>query len=553
MRIRATREMAAGVQNQLQDFIQGEEVLAGPQGYIKGQTITQGSLRLGLWKVSWPILVTTFCLSIVDLVHVQCAGILSTKAQAMIGVCDQFMMICAIVITSLATAGTALASKAYGANRKEDLVSLTGQLLVLLLVMAILMIVSMLSLSTALLASFSGCVNNCGVTIHEGKRYLDIVAFLLIPCAVVSTINATFVGVGNARIQLITLSVMAGVDVLVNYLLLVKGWPVSDTGITGIAIASISGYSVAALIAALAWWRSDFRVRDKLSKPSTITSPFLFVRPLLVSGVPAALQDIAWCSSTFVLFWILSLLDAPAAAVAAWTIGQRLEAFAILPLSALSMAVLVAVGQNIGSNRLQRAWQASYSMTLLAIGLLVLAGIVLFCCAAPLAESATTDQTTRLILVGYIRVAAFGLPFAALEAVLGASLQAMNDSRIPVIFSFVSNWVIGLSLAYLLAVNFSHGAFGVWLSLAVSTCITGSLVALRFLTKVEWSGLSPLSPITVPVEAVSDSAQCEEADNADNKRPLNRGKRVQEIELPAPGSTNDLTVLNDDNCLAEQD
>jgi hypothetical protein len=34
MRIRATREMAAGVQNQLQDFIQGEEVLAGPQDIV---------------------------------------------------------------------------------------------------------------------------------------------------------------------------------------------------------------------------------------------------------------------------------------------------------------------------------------------------------------------------------------------------------------------------------------------------------------------------------------------------------------------------------------
>ncbi len=509
------------------------------QGYSKGLTITHGSLRRGLWKVSWPVLLTASCLSVVDLVHVQCAGTLSTGSQAIIGVCDQIMLVCAIVITSLSTAGTALISKAYGARSTKMVAVMNWQMLALLGTAATVMSVLILALSKSLLSTFSGCVSNCNATIHDGESYLGVVAFFLIPFAVVSAINATFIGTGNARVQLITLSLMTIVDVSLCYFLVIKDWPVSGMGITGIAAASITGYGVAAIAAGLAWWKSD--IRGKCKSENTEKNPSApFVRPLLVAGIPTALQEIAWCSSTFVLFWILSLLSEPSEAVAAWTVGQRLEAFALLPLSAMSMSVLVAVGQNLGSSRVERAWKSVTVVTAIAVALLVIAGVALFSLAEPLARGATTDETTRKILVCYLRLAAFGLPFAALETILSAALQAMNDTRVPMVFSFISNWIFGLGLTYLLAITFGNGSNGAWLAMVLTTGVLGILVAARFVTRGEWRGLSPFAKSNKPKDAeypqTMDQAECSNEKFDGNDKTVARGKNVLEFELPAKDS-----------------
>lgn len=545
MRIRATQEMSVCADAFVEELPQAS--VSSGSGYVKGRTITHGSLKRGLWKVSWPIFVTALCLSTVDLVHVQCAGTLEGNAQAMIGVCDQLMMICLIVITSFANAGAALVSKAFGAGNSKAVASMNNKMLGLLVASAVVMLLAILVLSKVLLTKFSGCVDNCDYTIGEGQKYLNIVVYGLVPYAFVASINSTFIGIGNARVQLITLSLMTIVDMAMNYLLVIKGWPVKGMGISGIATASIAAYSVATVAAIFMWWRSDIFAKGKQDRDSKSTGSEFF-RPLLRGGVPAAMQDVAWCSSTFVLFYILSLLKHPAEAVAAWTIGQRLEAFALLPLSAMSMAVMVAVGQNVGSGRLERAWKAAWGVTALGVGLLFAAAIALFCLADTLARGATTDEATRTALVSYLQIAAFALPFAALEAVLSGALQAINDCRVPMLISLFFNWVVGLSLAYIFAVSLGHGSSGAWLAAAISTTIIGIAITLRFLTNSEWRGFSPLagrlakhakpSPSQMEVAGlsqisdISSTADAADTEAAFNEEHVSRGKKAREIDLP---------------------
>ncbi|CAN5348798.1 MATE family efflux transporter [soil metagenome] len=528
MRIRANQEMSTCCQAIVESL--PEASISADSGYVKGRTITHGSLSRGLWKVSWPILITALCLSIVDLVHVQCAGTLEGNAQAMIGVSDQLMMVCLIIITSFANSGAALVSKAYGAGHTKAIASMKNRIMGLLVVSSIIMLLVLMVLSKVLLANFSGCMDNCSYTIAQGQKYLDLVVFALIPYSIVAAINTTFVGIGNSRIQLLTLFVMTLVDTAMNYLLVIKGWPVAGLGISAIAISSITAYSVATIVALVLWHRSAINKKGKLEEQSDLPRAD-FIRPLLRVAVPTALQEVAFCGSTFVIFYILSLLHHPAESIAAWTIGQRLEAFAILPLGPLTMAVMVVVGQNVGFGRFERAWKATLGVTGLAFCLLSVAAVALYFFAEPLARISTDDIVTRKILVSYLQIAAFALPFGVLEEIFNGALQALNDCRVPMYISVFFNWIFGLSLSYLLAVELVYGPSGAWMASTITIAIIAIVITMRFLTKSEWRGLSPLAGKlrTVPVAAVPLPVPVEE-NFADEH--ISRGKKAQEIELP---------------------
>jgi hypothetical protein len=105
-----------------------------------------------------------------------------------------------------------------------------------------------------------------------------------------------------------------------------------------------------------------------------------------------------------------------------------------------------------------------------------------------------------------------------------------------------------LGLTYAFAVSLGHGSSGAWLAAAISTTIIGIAITLRFLTKSEWRGFSPLAgrlakhvePVPSKREAaglspISDNfsaADAADTESAFNEEHVSRGKKAVEIELP---------------------
>lgn len=518
MRVRVTKELALTQELAL-------AITSIPQttsASEKGRTITHGSLRRSVWKISWPLFLTTIFLSIVDLVHVQMAGLLGAGAQAIIGICDQILLLCIILITSLATAATAVMSKSFGANQGEQTSVVTAATFKVTMIAAALLMSLLLFCSNPLLHAFSGCVSNCDTTLADGKRYLCTAVLYLIPFAIVSSINALFMGAGNARLQLVTLGILASLDILGNYLLIVVGWPVKGLGITGIATASIIANCTAAIVAIVALLRSKFApsVRSLLDFRSGQELNLLKI------GLPPAFQDMAWACSSFVLFWLLALSKHPTEAIAAWTVGQRLEAFALAPLSALSLSALVIVGQNMGARRVERAWKASWGVTALGLGIMILSGITLWMWAPMIANWANPTAEVKPFVVSYLQIVAVGLPFAALETVLSGSLQALDDTRVPMLFGFLCNWVIALPLIYLLSIPLHLDTSGAWMALVAATVLSGVFTVWRFAGRPDWRKAD-----TVSGEKLATTVSLT-TDIPESKKPVSRGKVCSEIANP---------------------
>lgn len=466
-----------------------EHVPSAPEGEgrpesTKGRTLTHGSLKRGMWKIAWPLLLTTLCISLVDFVHVQVAGYLSAASQAAVGICDQITMICIILIDSIAIGITAVTSRSHGSGQDSETEATTAQSLWLAAVLGVSLAVLVTLVARVFLPMCTVCPTTASIN-TEGQMYITIAALYLVPFSFVSSITAVFRGVGNSRIQLQTIALMTALDILGNYLLVVVGWPVKELGISGIAYASLTAAAVATLyaFARLCWSPLRASLKKLSVLPGTVT------RQILAIGVPSSLQEISWATSALLLFWIISVCPKPTAALAAWAIGPRIEAFIYLPLTGLAIAVMVTVGQNLGANRLMRAWTASNNVAIIGVGGMIVAGTLLFIFAEPLGRMTTEDPQAALLIASYLRFNAVAEPFVALENILGGALQALDDTKYPMKVGFLCNWVIRLPLAYGLAIPAGFGPSGVWISMMTTDVISGLLIMRRFRTRPLWNGL----------------------------------------------------------------
>ena len=83
--------------------------------------------------------------------------------------------------------------------------------------------------------------------------------------------------------------------------------------------------------------------------------------------------------------------------------------------------------------------------------------------------------------ISYLRINAISEPFLALAMVLRGALQGAGETRAPAWIAFITNWVVRLPLAWLLAIRLGHGAPGAWAAMCTTTVLGGLIMTAWFL------------------------------------------------------------------------
>ncbi|MGV6851424.1 MAG: MATE family efflux transporter [bacterium] len=152
----------------------------------------------------------------------------------------------------------------------------------------------------------------------------------------------------------------------------------------------------------------------------------------------------------------------------------------MIPLG-LAMAVTVRVGNAVGRKDKVAIRRAG----LVGLGLVfftqVFSAIIMFAFPETIARFYTQDQQVIDIVLQLIFLAAiFQMPDGIQVAAAGA-LRGLKDTRGPMIITFISFWLIGLSLGYWLGFHTSMGARGMWVGLIAGLSVAAVLLTLRFL------------------------------------------------------------------------
>ncbi len=197
-------------------------------------------------------------------------------------------------------------------------------------------------------------------------------------------------------------------------------------------------------------------------------------------GMPGCIQEIALIMGSFGLFSILAYTNQPAINQAAWGIGWRLEELVILmPMFALSTAISIIVGQNLGANQPARAEQATWKMVYAGLVLNVLIAAIFYVFASNIASIMSDNTAVAKATVDYLYLIAWTEPFTVWFIFSGA-MQGGAYTKVPMIITIISFCIVRLSLAWYLTVIAGFGANGTWIAMALSSVLTTLLMVLIF-------------------------------------------------------------------------
>jgi putative MATE family efflux protein len=439
-----------------------------------------------LMRLALPV----FCGQILDM----CVGLTDTwlagrylpgdEYQAAMMVVNYSLWFLISIFSLIGIGTTALVSRAVGANQPElarrwmNLSLTLGAILCLLPAM-------MLSFFGPVLAALFGL--NPTATGYV-VTYWNWTA-LALPAMMLEQIGgAALRASGDTLSAMFALVATTLVDLFFSYVLVLGIEPFPQLGWSGLALGSVIGYYVGAVImlAALNFGRAKLT----LSRPR-LAGQSLEIRRLLAIGIPGGVDMLAMIACHMGFVRVINELGTQAAA--AHGIAIRLESLSYLPAIAFQVAATTIVGQFLGAQQPSRARHSVWIACLVGEVFVVLCGGVLFFWSDSLTPLMTKSSADVAPLAAQVlRIICLAQPALVVLMILTGALRGAGDTRWPLINTFIGLLLIRIPLAIVLALPsitlpfvgqielLNLGLVGAWYAMVVDLCTRTALIVWRF-------------------------------------------------------------------------
>jgi MATE family multidrug resistance protein len=214
------------------------------------------------------------------------------------------------------------------------------------------------------------------------------------------------------------------------------------------------------------WWRGDWQL----------------MRQLIVVGAPMSgsflLEYGVFAAAAQLMGWIGTV------ALSAHQIALQIAAIMFMVPFGISMAATVRVGHAAGRGDAAAARRAGF--VAVALGVVFMAAMTLLVASTRnvlplffLGWDAPDPQTVSLVAALLVVGATFFIA-DGVQTVAAGALRGLNDTRVPLIFAFVSFWLIGFTGCWVFGFTLALGAYGIWIGLSVGLAVYAVLLTSRF-------------------------------------------------------------------------
>lgn len=387
---------------------------------------------------------------------------------------------------TLATSATALVSRAYGAERHDEVRLASHKCLSVSILAGF--VLALLTFLTAPFAARALLPPHDADAIRLSTSFLRAFAFGLPAFFVIQSIAGALRGIGDTKSPMVISGLQIVLHMILNYLFI---FPAKDTTIGTIPGLGLGLMGAAAALATSAWLAALAYMAHVGRTPLgdawrlRLPSKEWLVRILRIA-LPAATMAVLRVASLTAFTLVLKGVSNGSVAIAAMSIGFAIESIMFMPAFGLSVSASALVGQSLGMRKPERAeilgWAASHQAALV-IAILV---VPLFFAAPGIAhvivggKEAMAAEAALLIRTLCVTEIFFGYAMVLLGAMQGA-----GDTKSPMWITLIALWGVRVPLAYILAVSLGMGSFGAWVAMSATQCIQG-LMAMAAFKRGHW-------------------------------------------------------------------
>ena len=280
-------------------------------------------------------------------------------------------------------------------------------------------------------------------------------------------------GEGLVRYMMITMVAGNAINIVLDPFFILERvgpFPGLGMGVSGAALATIIGQSLGGVY--LIW--------VFLSGKTTVPVKWSFrdvrlpiVGQIVSVGFPNALSQIVLASSFLILNRLIIEID-PRAVTASALVG-RLDQLVLMPVFALSGAVMTVVGQNMGrglADRARSAWRTAVGIALVTTAVTATIMVLI----APLVYRIfSTNEVVLDYAVRQVRTVEYSFLFATLAIISRSVFQAMGRPWPGLIVTILRMVGFVVPFALLFVYVLDWGIYGVWGGLIAGNLLGASL------------------------------------------------------------------------------
>ncbi|KHD86042.1 MATE family efflux transporter [Bacillus ginsengihumi] len=294
------------------------------------------------------------------------------------------------------------------------------------------------------------------------KHYLWALAIGIIPLFIYNVCRSFIDALGMTKISMIITLLSLPLNILLNYLFIFGNFGFPRLGGAGAGFATGITYWIIMMIAIC--------VIHNMKPFSQLYIFRAFYRVSLVKwkeifslGVPMGLSTFFEASIFSVVTLFMSKFGTNT--IAAHQAAMNFESLLyMLPLS-ISIAMTITVGYEVGAKRYKDARAYSHIGIFIAILFATVTGMLLFIYRNSVASIYSEDPRVIALTSHFLLYAIFFQWSDAIQAPVQGALRGYKDVHITTIMTFISYWIIGLPLGFMLDAITALGPFAYWIGL----------------------------------------------------------------------------------------
>ncbi|MEL7190541.1 MAG: MATE family efflux transporter [Pseudomonadota bacterium] len=401
--------------------------------------LATGSIPAHLISQTMPMVFGVAAMTSIGLIDSYFIGQLGPKALAAIS----FIFPVLVAVNSLAVGVmvgiNSVVARAIGEDDHDKAVRLANLGLIFSLVIGVIMGLSMYLL-----------IGPIFTLMNAPADLLPLISDYMVPFAfgfpitlLVMGCNGVLRAQGEAKKTSYVSFTFAGVNWVLDPILIVGAFGIPGFGMMGAAYATIVGWAAGLAMAIYLVRKADLPIDPARVMKGKIAE---HLRSLIKVGLPAACSNAINPMGLSVLTALVALEGE--AAVAGFGAAGRLQSFAVVPLLALSGSIGAIVGQNWGANRFDRAREAAgYAGAFCVVWGLAIAIPMAFA-GEWFARAFTDDPAVIREFALYLKIAAWGYLGFGLLIVCNGIMNAVDHANYALVQSIARVFLVMLPVAW---------------------------------------------------------------------------------------------------------
>ncbi|WP_407661602.1 MATE family efflux transporter [Haladaptatus caseinilyticus] len=404
--------------------------------------MTTGSVSPKLASLAWPLVVGNLLQTFYNLADMFWVGRVGTAAVAAVSLMFPTSWLFVSLAMGLTAGSVALVSQHIGAGDDRAADNVVAQTTLLTVIVGI----ALSSVGYAFRHPLLTLVGAEGAVYVQALQYIEVLFFSIPFTFLFFVFRAVLRGAGDTRTAMWLMVLSAGLNVVLDPILILGFGPIDGMGTQGAAVATLIARVFAAIVGVYVLLRGNWGIQ---LRPEDLTPDWPVLKRLISIGYPATIDGAARSFAAVAMAALVARFGP--VPTAAYGVGVRLMSVSWTISGAVGQATATGVGQNLGAKSPDRAAEVTWKATVGTLGILFAAGGLMVAFPGIAMRVFTNDPAVVEEGISFLRIIGPFLSFFGGLMVIQGGFRGAGDTRVAMALSFLSRWVLRIPVALLLA------------------------------------------------------------------------------------------------------